>query len=76
MSVSIGAGNTEINGTESIGSIPQVTQSTWEHNRHVTKYLQYSILDIRDVVYDNIGEGNGNQLQYSCLENPMDGGAW
>ena len=23
-----------------------------------------------------IGEGNGNRLQYSCLENPMDGGAW
>ena len=23
-----------------------------------------------------IGEGNGNQLQHSCLENPMDGGAW
>ena len=22
------------------------------------------------------GEGNGNLLQYSCLENPMDGGAW
>ena len=22
------------------------------------------------------GEGNGNQLQYSCLENPMEGGAW
>ena len=22
------------------------------------------------------GEGNGNPLQYSCLENPMDGGAW
>ena len=22
------------------------------------------------------GEGNGNSLQYSCLENPMDGGAW
>ena len=22
------------------------------------------------------GEENGNQLQYSCLENPMDGGAW
>ena len=22
------------------------------------------------------GEGNGTQLQYSCLENPMDGGAW
>ena len=22
------------------------------------------------------GEGNGTLLQYSCLENPMDGGAW
>ena len=22
------------------------------------------------------GEGNSNPLQYSCLENPMDGGAW
>ena len=24
----------------------------------------------------NLGEGNGNPLQYSCLENPVDGGAW
>ena len=24
----------------------------------------------------NSGEGNGNLLQYSCLGNPMDGGAW
>ena len=24
----------------------------------------------------NFGEGNGTPLQYSCLENPMDGGAW
>ena len=23
-----------------------------------------------------IGEGNGTPLQYSCLESPMDGGAW
>ena len=22
------------------------------------------------------GEGNGNPLQYPCLENPMEGGAW
>ena len=22
------------------------------------------------------GEGNGNPLQYSCLKNPTDGGAW
>ena len=24
----------------------------------------------------SLGEENGNPLQYSCLENPMDGGAW
>ena len=26
--------------------------------------------------YALLGEGNGTPLQYSCLENPMDGGAW
>ena len=26
--------------------------------------------------YLSVGEGNGTPLQYSCLENPMDGGAW
>ena len=25
---------------------------------------------------DDSGEGDGTPLQYSCLENPMDGGAW
>ena len=24
----------------------------------------------------SLGEGHGNPLQYSCLENPMDRGAW
>ena len=27
-------------------------------------------------IYSTSGEGNGIPLQYSCLENPMDGGAW
>ena len=26
--------------------------------------------------FEKLGEGNGTPLQYSCLENPMDGGAW
>ena len=30
------------------------------------------LLDTRNLV----GEGNGTPLQYSCLENLMDGGAW
>ena len=29
-----------------------------------------------DCSKDSLGEGNGNPLQYSCLENPMDRGAW
>ena len=32
------------------------------------KYLEFSS--------NKVGEGNGTPLQYSCLENPMDGGAW
>ena len=28
------------------------------------------------ILETNTGEGNGTPLQYSCLENPMDGGAW
>ena len=27
-------------------------------------------------LFRQVGEGNGTPLQYSCLENPMDGGAW
>ena len=45
------------------------------------KYLPVNAGDARDA--DSIpmsgrsrGEGTGNSLQYSCLENPMDRGAW
>ena len=31
---------------------------------------------ILDCLGFTVGEGNGNPLQYSCLENLMDGGAW
>ena len=29
-----------------------------------------------NAIVNIIGEGSGTPLQYSCLENPMDGGAW
>ena len=33
--------------------------------------------DLNQIPYDyTVGEGNGTPLQYPCLENPMDGGAW
>ena len=34
----------------------------------------YMVVLISAVCY--LREGNGTPLQYSCLENPMDGGAW
>ena len=42
------------------------------------KFQMWGFLD-SPVVKDppaSAGEGNGTPLQYSCLENPMDGGAW
>ena len=45
------------------------------------KKLPVNARDLRDAhsiprLGRSPGEGNGNPLQYSCLENPMDGGAW
>ena len=45
--------------------------SPWGHEESDTTewfHFQFSL--------SCIGEGNGNSLQYSCLENPRDGGAW
>ena len=35
-----------------------------------------TIQEKKDRLRSYVGEGNGTPLQYSCLENPMDGGAW
>ena len=32
--------------------------------------------DVGSIPGRSPGEGNGNPLQHSCLENPVDGGAW
>ena len=47
----------------------------------VVKNPSASAGDVRDVglipgLGRSPGEGNGNLLQYSCLDNPMDRGAW
>ena len=39
---------------------------------YVSEFLMCKMVVITHVS----GEGNGNPLQYSCLENPVDGGAW
>ena len=42
------------------------------------KASAYSVGDLSSIPGSgrSPGEGNGNTLQYSCLENHMDGGAW
>ena len=35
-----------------------------------------SLMWVLSLLCQNIGEGTGTPLQYSCLENPMGGGAW
>ena len=35
-----------------------------------------TLMSEREELKSLFREGNGNPLQYSCLENPMDGGAW
>ena len=47
----------------------------------VVKNLPANAVDARDVGFTpgsgrSLGGRNSNPLQYSCLENPMDGGAW
>ena len=41
----------------------------------VAPTISQSLLKLYKINRD-LGEGNGTPLQYSCLENPMDGGAW
>ena len=36
----------------------------------------YSSIEKEQILAIAMGEGNGNPLQYSCLENPVDRGAW
>ena len=42
---------------------------------YIITYI-YNYVYMYTYIYIITGEGNGTPLQYSCLENPMDGGAW
>ena len=39
-------------------------------------WKEYLFFLIKNILEITLGEVNGTPLQYSCLENPMDGGAW
>ena len=48
---------------------PQLTMQNSALQIYSRLYTQY-------ILKADFGEGNGTPLQHSCLENPMDGGAW
>ena len=54
----------KISWTEEPGRLQSMGSLRGGHNRATSLSLS------------SIGEGNGNPLQRSCLENPGDGGAW
>ena len=43
---------------------------------HHSMILDYFFFGFRLLYVSHVGEGNGNPLQCSCLENSMDRGAW
>ena len=45
-------------------------------NHNGKEYLERMCVFMCVYIYVHTGEGNGNPLQYSCLENPMGRGAW
>ena len=53
-----------------------IVQLTFEKHWFEMHGFIYMWISFNNKYYSTTGEGNGNPLQYSCLENPMDGGAW
>ena len=60
----------EISSKERLKAIPKI--------KFLKCFFSICTLESYDKISSNgkFGEGNGTPLQCSCLENPMDGGAW
>ena len=52
--------------------VKNITRDKEEHYIMIKGLIQEEDITIVNIY----GEGNGTPLQYSCLENPVDGGAW
>ena len=62
----------DIRSTLIMVMVPQLCIQVRTHQKVYFKHMQFK--NYRSFIH-NKGEGNGTPLQYSCLENPMDGGA-
>ena len=63
------------------GHLPDLSVKYYQINWMLLKYMPANVRDIRDWgsipgLGISLGRGHGNPLQYSCLGNPMDRGAW
>ena len=71
---------TELNCTELnwnwLGSNSKFCLLKWEAAENPIWFLQLPAVTFSGHPVSLVGEGNGTPLQYSCLENPMDKGAW
>ena len=56
--------------------VKKITRDKEGHYRMIKGSIQEENITIVNIYAPNIGEGNGTPLQYFCLENSMDGGAW
>ena len=60
----------------SVGRLLRVPWTARRSNQSILKEVSPEYFGHFHFSLSCIGEGNGTPLQYSCLENPMDGGAW
>ena len=57
--------------------MPVTAPSEEQHQRfHTAGEIFVIVIVVIQLLSHAHGEGSGTPLQYSCLENPMDGGAW
>ena len=59
-----------------IKAIPTLFTAKERANINYNNQTVISKMVLFVVLMSFVGEGNGTPLQYSCLENPMDGGTW